>query len=205
MLIVTVELLSALTGKRGKLGQLHIANVGGTRTRGNYHGKAYRKGVEPPLGMQAEGVIREGRVKGYGRVAEPVWELVSSMLQDMGYRGGRGATALPPNDPYVTALREALQLALNRLAPLEPPDSRAVSDGFVAMSAVQCGLVSQEVLNCLRKELGESVERLPEGPSDQVSVDRSLLEAACREIRQWKVDKGGDDQVVLNLEATLRG
>lgn len=36
-----------------------------------------------------------------------------------------------------------------------------------------------------------------------VIVDRSLLEAACKELRTWKVDKGGDDQVVLNLEAAL--
>lgn len=39
--------------------------------------------------------------------------------------------------------------------------------------------------------------------ADYVSVDRTLLAAAVREIREWKVDKGGDDQVVLNLECLL--
>lgn len=54
--------------------------------------------------------------------------------------------------------------------------------------------------------IAESVKRINDGveQEDSVSVDRSLLDAACRELRAWKVDKGGDDQVVLNLEATLR-
>lgn len=39
--------------------------------------------------------------------------------------------------------------------------------------------------------------------SETVAIDRSLLEAAIAEIRGWKVAKGGDDQVVLNLEAAL--
>lgn len=42
-----------------------------------------------------------------------------------------------------------------------------------------------------------------EDETELVPVDRSLLEAACKEIRSWKVSKGGDDQVVLNLEAAL--
>ncbi|RUQ90279.1 hypothetical protein ELZ20_15410 [Brucella abortus] len=115
MLTVKVELNSAITRKTTELGRLHIANVGGTRTRGDYAGLAHRKGAEPQFWEDGPTVIRRGRVEGYGRLAEPVWELVSSMLQDMGYRGGRGATALPPNDPYVTRLREALSLALSRL------------------------------------------------------------------------------------------
>lgn len=42
------------------------------------------------------------------------------------------------------------------------------------------------------------------GAAETVSVDRSLLQAAINEIRKWKVEKGGDDQVVLNLEASMR-
>lgn len=41
-------------------------------------------------------------------------------------------------------------------------------------------------------------------PREEVSVDRSLLEVAISEIREWKVNKGGDDQVLLNLESGLR-
>lgn len=41
------------------------------------------------------------------------------------------------------------------------------------------------------------------GELDSVNVDRSLLQAAISEIRAWKVAKGGDDQVVLNLEAAI--
>lgn len=38
---------------------------------------------------------------------------------------------------------------------------------------------------------------------DTVTIERSLLEAAIAEIRAWKVQKGGDDQVALNLEAAI--
>lgn len=37
----------------------------------------------------------------------------------------------------------------------------------------------------------------------EIPITRSLLEAAVREIREWKVEKGGDDQVLLNLEAAI--
>jgi hypothetical protein len=99
MLIVTVDLLSALTGKRTNLGTLHIANVGGTRTRGDYEGRAYQKGYQPAVGMQEQGSTRKGQVKGYGRIAEPVWSLVLSMLESMGYRGGRGVEQPPVVEP----------------------------------------------------------------------------------------------------------
>jgi Lar family restriction alleviation protein len=36
-----------------------------------------------------------------------------------------------------------------------------------------------------------------------IPISKSLLEAAIAEIRKWKVEQGGDDQVVLNLEAAL--
>lgn len=43
----------------------------------------------------------------------------------------------------------------------------------------------------------------PVAEEPEIPITRSLLEAACKELREWKVDKGGDDQVVLNLEAAL--
>ncbi|KFH18407.1 hypothetical protein IB60_16990, partial [Brucella abortus LMN1] len=73
MLTVKVELNSAITRKTTELGRLHIANVGGTRTRGDYAGLAHRKGAEPQFWEDGPTVIRRGRVEGYGRLAEPVW------------------------------------------------------------------------------------------------------------------------------------
>lgn len=57
------------------------------------------------------------------------------------------------------------------------------------------GLIITELLAALKDST-----HVPEGV---VLVDTALLAAACGELRQWKVDKGGDDQVVLNLEAIL--
>lgn len=48
-------------------------------------------------------------------------------------------------------LREALSLALGLLAPLEPSDSRAVSDEFVAMSAVLIGQGDHKCVDVIRK------------------------------------------------------
>jgi hypothetical protein len=49
------------------------------------------------------------------------------------------------------------------------------------------------------KAMAEGSE--PHDPS--ILVTRSLLQAAINEIRAWKVEKGGDDQVFLNLQAAL--
>lgn len=46
----------------------------------------------------------------------------------------------PLADPRVTALEKALSVAMWHLAPMQPGDSRAVDDWFVACAAVQCDL-----------------------------------------------------------------
>lgn len=46
-------------------------------------------------------------------------------------------------------------------------------------------------------------ECLQEYKADLVCVDRALLEAAVNELAEWKVAKGGDDQVYSNLKAIL--
>lgn len=59
-------------------------------------------------------------------------------------------------------------------------------------------------LRALRASHAKVVEEVQDiEPKTIIVIDRSLLEAACRELRTWKVDKGGDDQVVVNLEAAL--
>jgi hypothetical protein len=47
-------------------------------------------------------------------------------------------------------LEEALKLAVGLLAPLEPGDSRAVSNEFVALAAVQCGMATDDVMQVIR-------------------------------------------------------
>lgn len=37
----------------------------------------------------------------------------------------------------------------------------------------------------------------------EIKVTRSLLEAACAELRKYALPAGADDQVLLNLEATI--
>lgn len=45
MLVVRVELHSAITNKVTDLGTMVIDNVGGTSSRGNYRTRTYRKGT----------------------------------------------------------------------------------------------------------------------------------------------------------------
>jgi hypothetical protein len=97
MLVVKVELHSAVDGRTEELGRLCIANVGGTRTRGKYNAAAFRKGkgqtredlaVGALRGLQADrarGVIRASTVDDYARLSDPVWNLVVRALRGMGY------------------------------------------------------------------------------------------------------------------------
>lgn len=85
MIVVRVELHSAITGQKIELARTVIDNIGGTRTKGDYRCRAYRKGSS--LHPLSKNVIREGEVKGHARLAEPVWNLVAKALTSMGYGG----------------------------------------------------------------------------------------------------------------------
>lgn len=90
MLVVTVELRSAIDGHREVLGEVVIANDGtGTHRKGNYKAVAVRKGRKQPLGLSvsvgSKDVTRQTEVKGYNRISEPVWNLVAKCLKGMGY------------------------------------------------------------------------------------------------------------------------
>ncbi|QIG76878.1 hypothetical protein EVC30_049 [Rhizobium phage RHph_Y1_11] len=82
MIIVTIELKSAITKKTTKLGELRIANDG-TSTDDkvmHYDGKIMTK----PTFMK---VTREGKVMGHRRHDLTIWHLVAKMLRNMGYLG----------------------------------------------------------------------------------------------------------------------
>jgi len=80
MIVVRVELHSAITGKVSEIGRMYISNtsVNDTPNVADYAGELLRK-------PNFKSVTRSGSVKDHRRLAEPVWSLVSKMLQNMGY------------------------------------------------------------------------------------------------------------------------
>lgn len=87
MIVVKVELWSAITGKVTELARMTIANEGGTQTLGDY-------GVATMRGRDAEALYqsmigrthtRTGTVKRHPRLKEHVWNLVAKALASMNY------------------------------------------------------------------------------------------------------------------------
>lgn len=55
--------------------------------------------------------------------------------------------------PTKKELQDALTLAVALLAPYEPPDSRAVSNEFVALAELSCGNATLEAMAIIRAAL----------------------------------------------------
>ena len=73
MIIVKVELHSAITGTVSELGRAQICNTGGgTAKRGNYLAEVLRK--------NSKEVLRVGRVDDYPRLSYNMWRLVIRAL-----------------------------------------------------------------------------------------------------------------------------
>lgn len=78
MIVVKIELHSAISGKVSELGRMHISNDGtGSRTRGNYTIKTLRK--------KTGSLLRSAKVNGHPRLSQPVWVLLSKALAALGY------------------------------------------------------------------------------------------------------------------------
>lgn len=78
MIVVTVHLKSAVTGRLTELGRATISNDGtGDASLRNYDAVAYRRGTFTP--------IRSGRVERHASRSKPVWTLVVRALRSMGY------------------------------------------------------------------------------------------------------------------------
>ncbi len=77
MIIVSVHLVSAITGRTTTLGQMSITNDGTSNDpkRGSYEVEVYRKGT---LKVQ-----RAGRVENHARLALSVWSLVAKALKSV--------------------------------------------------------------------------------------------------------------------------
>jgi hypothetical protein len=83
MIVVRVELWSAITGKKSELARMHICNVGGTVKRGNYSARTFHGRSAAYLDKGR--VARTGEVKDYPRLAVHVWNLVRRALEAMKY------------------------------------------------------------------------------------------------------------------------
>jgi len=91
MIIVRVELHSAISGKVRELARMKIFNEGNTtrenKEKGTYVGTSF-------LGRDTRALDRETKaksaiVKNWSRSQYHVWNLVSIMLRDMGYTKGQ--------------------------------------------------------------------------------------------------------------------
>lgn len=87
MIVVKIELHSAVTHDVSNLGTLVIDNTGGTRTRANYRCRMYQKSKRPLYEQIAsERPFRESVVMDHAKQAEPVANLVAKALKNLGYR-----------------------------------------------------------------------------------------------------------------------
>jgi hypothetical protein len=76
---VTVELISARSGKTEKLAEMHICNDGtGTDAKAHYTGRVLKK---PAFSS----IVKMGKVMNHKRYDLHVWHLVGKMLANMGY------------------------------------------------------------------------------------------------------------------------
>lgn len=87
MIVVRVELHSAITGETTELARMIVDNIGGTNKRCDYRCRTLRGRCAAALDRLA--VQREGRVRNYPRLDLHVWNLVARSLSAMGY-GGAG-------------------------------------------------------------------------------------------------------------------
>lgn len=86
MIVVRVELHSAITGKTTEIARAVVCNVGGSVQRGEYLALALRgrKRVETK-DMKEQHVMRRGKVHSYPRKSKHVFCLVVRALRAMGY------------------------------------------------------------------------------------------------------------------------
>jgi len=85
MIIIRVELHSAITHKVTEIARMRICNIGGTRERGDYRAETFR-------GRSAQQLARLIRqrattITDYPKLSIHVWHLVARALVGMGYAG----------------------------------------------------------------------------------------------------------------------
>lgn len=81
MLVVKIELHSAITGEISEIGTMLIDNVGGSHERGDYRVKVGKKDHAGNIVKVWKKPARTGFVKDYPRLSYNVWRLVSRALR----------------------------------------------------------------------------------------------------------------------------
>jgi hypothetical protein len=86
MIIVRVELWSAITGTQTELARMHISNCGTNANprRGDYEGVTFIGRKSAVLDRLA--VSKRGELKDFPRQQLHVWNMVARMLAAMGYQ-----------------------------------------------------------------------------------------------------------------------
>jgi hypothetical protein len=86
MIVVRVELWSAITGAKTELARMHISNRGTNANprRGDYEGAAFIGRDSAALDRLA--VSKRGELKDFPRQQLHVWNMVARMLAAMGYQ-----------------------------------------------------------------------------------------------------------------------
>jgi hypothetical protein len=84
MIVVRVELHSAVTGAVTEIARMDICNEGGSARRGDYGAYAMRGRDRKTL--ECRNVQREAKVFGYPRLDIHVWHLVAACLRKLNYR-----------------------------------------------------------------------------------------------------------------------
>ena len=89
MIVLPIILQSAIDGRTEILGTLVIDNIGGDAKVGNYRCRMFRKAADGRFPEMRQLLrtrpIREGKVLGHRRLAEPVGNLVAKALKELGY------------------------------------------------------------------------------------------------------------------------
>lgn len=148
MIVVRVELHSAITGRVTTLGTAHLANdVTGTPDLGNYEVAFYKRGVTNPRVRQTAGLWRAGKVTGFPRKRLLAWDLLYRALGEV-----VGDRNRPVGGPEKLEEAAALRVEVERL--------RGLRDGVLAMAQGLAGVRqrSPEVNVLLR-----ALENLAEG------------------------------------------
>jgi hypothetical protein len=87
MIVVKVELWSAVDGSRQELARMMINNVGGGGDKRSYETRTYRGRSEKALhrAMLNDTTTRRGKVKDHPALSQHIWNLVAKALKGMGY------------------------------------------------------------------------------------------------------------------------
>lgn len=109
VIVIKVELHSAITGNTTELGRMIIANDGeqGNGSLGDYVVKLGRKGQsDVQIWKKPQ---REGAVKGHRRLALSVWNLVAKALHSVGH--GAEVTSQETFEPEGLSLKDLDRIA----------------------------------------------------------------------------------------------